>query len=249
VEADVWPWGDELLVGHSRYTVLRGTLHSLYLDPLLKMLEHHNKPSRKWPKDKERGIAGVFANDPKQTLTLLIDFKTDGDQIWRLLNERLQSLREKGYLTHFNGSDVIYRPITVVASGDAPFYLITENSTYRDVFYDAPLGNLTFSATHPVDSIYNPSNSYYASADFRKSIGSLPLSRLSDDQLAILRSHLRTAHELGLKVRYWGNPTWPIGLRNHVWNVLVHEGVDVINTDDLRGATRQDWKSNRWWKW
>ncbi|CAI7576894.1 unnamed protein product [Penicillium palitans] len=256
VEVDVWPWGSDLLVGHSRSTVLRGTLQSLYLDPLLKMLGTHNAPpSRNWPKVTSQEMVGLFAYDPKQTLTLLIDCKTEGDGTWPVLLEQLNPLREKGYLTHFNGSDVVYGPITVVVGGDASFHVIIENSTYRDVFYDAPLGNLTFPAditagyNRPMDSTYNPSNSYYASTDFRKAIGSLSLGRLSDAQLAVLRSQIHTAHELGLKVRYWGTPTWPVGLRNHVWNVLVHEGVDMLNTDDLRGATKQDWKPRYWWQW
>ncbi|CAP74199.1 Altered inheritance of mitochondria protein 6 [Penicillium rubens] len=255
-EVDVWPWGNEILVGHSASTVLRGTLQSLYLDPLLKMLDTHNEPpSRNWPKVMGQEMVGLFSNDPKQSLTLLVDCKTEGGRTWPLLVERLNPFREKGYLTHFNGSDVVYGPITVVASGDAPLHLLLENTTYRDVFYDAPLDNLTFPAEitaddyKSMDSTYNPSNSYYASADFRTAIGSLSLSRLSNVQLAILRSQVRAAHKLGLKVRYWGTPTWPVGLRNHVWHVLVHEGVDVVNTDDLRGATRQDWKPHHWWQW
>lgn len=256
VGVDVWPWGDEVLVGHSRSTVLRGTLQSLYLDPLLEKLDTHNEiASRNWPNVTSKEMVGVFPNEPKQTLVLVIDCKTEGDRIWPLLVEQLNPFREKGYLTHFNGSDVVYGPITVVASGNAPFHMILDNTTYRDVFYDAPLGNLTFPTeitaddTKSVDSTYNPSNSYYASADFREVIGPLSLSRLSDVQLAILRSQVRTAHKLGLKVRYWGTPTWPVGLRNHVWHVLVHEGVDVINTDDLRGATGQYWKPHHWWQW
>ena len=145
VEVDVWPWGNEILVGHSPFTVLQGTLQSLYLDPLLKMLDTHNKPpSHNWPKVMSQGMVGLFSNDQKQSLTLLIDCKTDGDRTWPLLVEQLNPLREKGYLTHFNGSDVVYGPITVVVSGDAPLHLLLENATYRDVFYDAPLGNLTF---------------------------------------------------------------------------------------------------------
>ncbi|KGO76703.1 hypothetical protein PITC_090570 [Penicillium italicum] len=256
VEVDIWPWEHQILVGHSRYTVLRGTLQSLYLDPLLKMLDKYNAPlSRKWPKVTSQEKVGLFPYDPKQTLTLLIDCKPEDDRTWPLLVEQLSPLREKGYLTHFNGSDVIYGPITVVVSGDASFHHILENTTYRDVFYDAPLGNLTFPTettagdNKPLDSTYNPSNSYYASADFRKTIGSLSLGRLSDVQLATLRSQIHAAHELGLKVRYWGTPTWPIGLRNHIWHVLVHEGVDVLNTDDLRGATKQDWKPRHRWQW
>ncbi|KAK4863183.1 hypothetical protein LT330_001961 [Penicillium expansum] len=256
VEVDVWPWENQILVGHSRSTVLRGTLQSLYLDPLLKMLDKSNAPpSRNWPKVTNQEMVGLFPYDPKQTLTLLIDCKPEGDQTWPLLVEQLNPLREKGYLTHFNGSDIIHGPITIVVSGDAPFYQILENATYRDVFYDAPLGNLTFPTeitaddNRQMDSTYNPSNSYYASADFRKAIGSLSLGRLSDVQLATLRSQIHAAHELGLKVRYWGTPTWPIGLRNHVWHTLVHEGVDVLNTDDLRGATKQDWKPRHRWQW
>ena len=144
------------------------------------MLDTHNEPpSRNWPKVMGQEMVGLFSNDPKQSLTLLVDCKTEGGRTWPLLVERLNPFREKGYLTHFNGSDVVYGPITVVASGDAPLHLLLENTTYRDVFYDAPLDNLTFPAEitaddyKSMDSTYNPSNSYYASADFRTAIGSL----------------------------------------------------------------------------
>ena len=34
-----------------------------------------------------------------------------------------------------------------------------------------------------------------------------------------------------------------------MWNVLVEEGVDLLNVDDLRGATQRDWKSWKgWWE-
>jgi hypothetical protein len=108
------------------------------------------------------------------------------------------------------------------------------------------LDNLTLSTTHSTGSTYSLSNSYFASADLRKYIGSLLSSRPSKDQLAALQNQVNAANKQGLKVRYWGNPTWPVGLRNQVWNELLHEGVDVINPDNLRGATRQDWKSARW---
>ncbi|KAJ5774678.1 hypothetical protein N7457_009574 [Penicillium paradoxum] len=252
-EADIWSWKNEILVGHSRYTVFRGTLKSLYLDPLLKMLDAHNAPSHGGSTDGSQKMVGLFSNDPKKTFTLMIDFKTEDDKIWPLLVDQLDPLREKGYLTHFNGYNVTYGPITIVASGDAPFHLMLENTTYRDVFYDAPLGNLTFPAEMAakydnltMDKTYNPYNSYFASADFRKTIGSLPLNRLSDVQLSTIRSQVQAAHQLGLKVRYWGTPTSPVGLRNHIWHVLVHEGVDLINVDDLRGVAKLDWKTRYW---
>jgi hypothetical protein len=59
--------------------------------------------------------------------------------------------------------------------------------------------------------------------------------------MKIIRGQVRGAHRRGLKARYWNLPSWPLGLRNHVWDVLVREGVDVLNVDDLRGVSRIAW--------
>ena len=67
--------------------------------------------------------------------------------------------------------------------------------------------------------------------------------------MATLRRQIQDAHAKGLKARYWDLPFWPISLRNHVWDVLVQEGVDFLNVDDLKGATQKDWTpSKRWWE-
>ena len=266
VEADIWPGEDnELRVGHSRHTLLRGhSLRTLYLNPLEKMLDQHNQPM---PKETNTtihyslearstavdtgDIVGVFANDPTQTLVLLIDFKKeDAEKSWSLLVDQLDPLREKGYLTHFNGQRVINRPLTIVATGDAPFHHILQNTTYRDIFCDAPVDKLTLGSElydQPDGFMFNSENSYYASGDLKKAIGSLTTGRVSPKQRSMLRDQVREAHERGLKVRYWGTPSWPVGFRNYVWRTLIHEGADVLNVDDLYGATRQDWMSHRWW--
>ncbi|KAJ9397100.1 hypothetical protein DTO282F9_6033 [Paecilomyces variotii] len=271
VEADIWLSDNDLLVGHTRFTLHHDhTLRSLYLDPLLDILDKHNTPSSRLQPRRGNGsdLAGVFANDPSQTLVLLLDFKTDGDVLWQHVVDQLDSLRQAGYLTHFNGTAVVQRPITVVATGYAPFHLIVANSTYRDIFLDAPLDKLRFRDPSPFDQPaleqeaqqqqeqeegeyisedYSLSNSYYASVDFRKAIGPLFHNRFSQAQLELLRDQVRAAHTRGLKVRYWGTPTWPRGLRNHIWHILVREGVDLINVDDLREATMQDWRKHRSW--
>ena len=96
---------------------------------------------------------------------------------------------------------------------------------------------------------YNTSNSYYASVSFVDAIGELWSGEFSDHQLDLLRGQIRGAHRRGLKARYWELPFWPIGLRNHVWDVLVKEGVDLLNVDDLKGATRRNWdRHHGWWK-
>lgn len=170
----------------------------------------------------------------------------------------LQPLRESGYLTHTNKNKIIQRPITIVVTGSAPFHRVLSNP-YHDIFYDAPLHDLSgighdaTSSSDPNPSPYTTLNSYYASTNFHRSIGSLLLGGLSGDQIAKIRGQIHQAHERGLKVRYWGTPGWPVALRNYVWRILVGEGVDVLNVDDLRDASKGDWRGGvgfgvgAWW--
>ena len=290
-EADVWLSDEELYVGHSTYALTPNrTLKSLYINPLLDILVKQNPITRFHPK-LDTPPNGVFDTDPSQTLILLIDFKTDGDALVPYVQSQLEPLRRNGYLTHFNGTDVTQGPVTVVASGNAPFGLLTSNTTYRDVFFDAPLDRMadaavTTSASAIVETgpdikfdpdpelteptafshnknrgqghpssvplshySYSHENSYYASASFTSSIGHVWRSHFSPKQLAKIRAQISGAHERGLKVRYWDLPGWPRGLRNYIWHVLIREGVDVLNVDDLVGATRRDWRKGKGWWW
>lgn len=272
VEADIWLVDGELYVGHTTSALTPSrTLRSLYIDPLVDILEKQN-PITQFHKEKDRPLHGVFDTDPSQTLVLLVDFKTDGPATWPYFVSQLSPLRDRGYLTYFNGQEVVKGPITVVATGNAPFDLLTSNSTYRDIFFDAPLDQLADeelqavnandlpvqeiaacerASQEPVQGLsnttagpdsYNPTNSYYASVSFKKSIGFPWRFHLSSRQLDLIRAQIRGAHRRGLKARYWGLPSWPRSLRNHIWSVLVREGVDLLNVDDLRSATRKDWR-------
>jgi len=62
--------------------------------------------------------------------------------------------------------------------------------------------------------------------------------------MKLIRGQIRGAKKAGLKARYWNTPNWPVSLRNHVWHVLVQEGVGMLNADDLEGAAIEDWR--RW---
>ncbi|KAK2794356.1 Altered inheritance of mitochondria protein 6 [Onygenales sp. PD_12] len=323
VEADVWLFDQELYVGHTTSSLTPNrTLTTLYIDPLVEILDMQNPVTRFHPVP-DHPPNGVFDTRPSQTLALLIDFKNNGEEIWPHLLSQLSPLRERGYLTHFNGTDVVERPITVVATGNAPFDLLMANDTYRDVFFDAPLENMLdddesedFAKQSPISppsddfidvqqpeldelnsiptprrvprshrrrkppeasldpparptlhitppppplensisddadptiAIYNPTNSYYASVSFRKSIGFPWRLRLSRRQVDLIRLQVRGAHARGLKVRYWSIPSWPRSLRNYLWTVLVEEGVDILNVDDLKSAARRDWGWRGMW--
>ncbi|KAL5337765.1 PLC-like phosphodiesterase [Aspergillus crustosus] len=274
VEADVWLFDDELYVGHSRSSLTSSrTLKSMYVDPLMKILRRQNPVTHFHPK-RDLPRNGVFDTDPSQTLVLLIDFKTDGEETWNEVVTQLGPLRESGYLTYYNGTDIIEGPITVVGTGNAPFNRIAAKTSHRDIFFDAPLDRLvdtvdriepstllkkrTDNAGQGLSGIskgeiepdtFNTTNSYYASVSFKKAVGIPWMLHLTDRQVQTIRSQIRAAHRQGLKVRYWGAPDWPRSLRNHIWRVLAREGADMLNVDDLVSATRKDWapKFSDWW--
>jgi len=260
VEADVWHFGDMLYVGHNTAALTANrTFQSLYINPLVEILERQNPKTEFY----NGSLHGVFDTDPEQSLTLLVDVKTNGFDTWPVVLEQLEPLRERGWLS-FVENDVIHRrPITVVGTGGAPFDLLTANATYRDAFYDAPLNLMNqdqeaaarvkkssfldaLSFTRPRDSPqgktgtsptddYNPLNSFYASVSFRSSVGPV-WWRLNSDQIQLIRSQIQGAHQRGLKARFWDQPSWPKSLRNHVWDVLIKEQIDLLNVDDLEGV-------------
>ena len=290
VEADVWLSGnDELLVGHTRDSVSSNrTLSSLYLEPLVDILDHANPEqdlNRGSHNSFVRGLNGVFETAPAQSLILLVDFKSNGLNLWPKIVDALQPLRQNNYLTHFSGNEMIQGPITIVVSGKAPIGKVISNPLH-DIFYDAPLDlmsslipsatdaseipdppepaipriTVSHSTPSPLESLnlsspdtYNSTNSYYASISFMKSIGYPVHSTLSHTQLALMRAQIQGAHAQGLKVRYWGIPAWPIGVRNYLWRVMVREGVDYLSVDDVKAVATDNWGPRkggwrkRWW--
>ncbi|KAJ4342537.1 Altered inheritance of mitochondria protein 6 [Ascochyta clinopodiicola] len=282
VEADVWLFNDDLFVGHSTRALTQDrTFRSMYVDPLVKMLDHKNDNTTQLPAANVNSTnkVGVFDTAPAHTLVLLVDFKNDGSRIFPYVSNQLSTLREKGYLTYYDGEKTVRGPITVVATGNTPFDMVVANTTYRDIFFDAPLDRLYVepqgeegqdqtqyddpdtSSPAPIStsgqgtvgttpaSHFDSSNSFYASTNFKSSIGRIWFGRLTHAQRQLIRGQVKGAHDRGLKVRYWNNPVWPVALRNRVWWDLVDLGVDYINGDDLVGMTRFDWSVRRHWSW
>jgi hypothetical protein len=233
VEADVWLRNGDLLVGHNTASLQPNrTFQSLYVNPLVEILTHQNPTT-----DFYAGTTnGVFDMDPNQPLVLLVDIKTDGAQTWPWVMKQLAPLRERGWLSYYEEGEFHQGAITVVGTGNAPFdQIVGGNASYRDAFYDAPLEKLE-------NSGYNSTNSYYASVDFWSAIGLVWWTNgPSEAQLGKIRAHIREAKSRGLVSRYWGLPPWPIHVRNRLWEVLVEEGIGMLNVDDLDAATKEDW--------
>lgn len=259
VEADVWLSDGELYVGHEKTAPTKNrTFESLYVKPLVELLHQMNLYS-----DHSNSTDhGAFDTTPNQSLVLLVDIKTDGRKTFPYVHSQLEALRSKNFLTYWDGDKLHPRAITVVGTGNTPFEMVVEDKNHRDIFFDAPLealrgelqhsnlqgmspsgGQGTTSSEETAVDQFDTSTSYYASTSFQHSVGSIRRGRLSNKQLGIIRQHISSAKERGLKARYWDTPVWPIHLRHYVWTTLVEEGVDVLNVDDLRGATVEDWKT------
>ncbi|KAF2086564.1 hypothetical protein K490DRAFT_44386 [Saccharata proteae CBS 121410] len=242
VEADVWIVDEVTYVGHTDSDLDRsvnGTLEKLYINPLIEILEARNFARTS---ENHRPFNGVFAVEPTQSLTLLIDIKSEGYQTWPLVSKALEPLRQRGWLEYWNGEERVPGPITVVGTGNTPFASVMENDTYRDMFMDAPLDMLESDEDRPGSKEYkfNRSNSHYASTRLSKAVGMVG-PKLSPGQTEILRTQIRQAHERGLLPRYWGTPRWPRGLRDQIWEVLVKENIGLLNVDDLRAVRKGHW--------
>ncbi|KAF5244983.1 hypothetical protein FAUST_2092 [Fusarium austroamericanum] len=222
IEADVWAVQGELYVGHDLGGLSTDrTLSSMYIQPLVELLQSQNLDTN--PNLPPRG---VYGRRPDQTVVLLVDLKSNPNASWPLLLKRLEPLRKKGWLSHIQNGKFISRPITVVGTGETELHLVNEATPFRDVFLDAPLDQLN-------EGLYDDLNSYYTSVSFEKSIGKVGSKGLKPEQQTKLRDQISQAHSRGLKVRYWGMPYWPLHVRNQLREVLIDEGVDVLNADDL----------------
>jgi hypothetical protein len=255
VEADVWflpsklmdsdpNYQDNLYVGHHSYLLTQQkTLHNLYLAPIMDLLDEINQYNKSVVQDFKRG---VFFEDPVRSLYLHIDLKNTPDAIFDILEKKLAPFKEKGYLTVYDSQREEWRsgPLTIVVTGKIPFEQI-EAQVERTMFIDAPL-ELLLRDEMEFSSRFSSTNSIFSSASLKRLTGSGKAlnkhsNELSEGQLNAITTAIQRAHALGLKVRIWDTPSWPISDMHNVWRQLVNVGVDLLNVDDLARATTEQW--------
>ncbi|PSS37557.1 hypothetical protein PHLCEN_2v573 [Hermanssonia centrifuga] len=232
VEADVWLVNGTLFIGHEEGALTPArTFTSLYVEPLLNILNGQN------PKDSftvgQTTPNGVFDTSGGTPLQLLVDVKTDGAQALPFILKDLQPLREAGLLTTFANGVLTQSAVTVVGTGNSPLDLVKELSP-RDYFFDAPLTQLTDPS---LNTTWDPTLSPLASTDYEVAVGWSGIGNISEAQLANITKFVGDAHERGIAARFWDTPGWPINARNSVWTVLINNGADWLNADDLEAAS------------
>jgi len=208
VEADVYLVDGKLLVAHSRLELKpEKTLEKLYLDPLLERVR----------KNTASGFmkTRVFPGGPP--FTLLIDFKTNGSEIYKRLQQVLP--RYKEMLSRVENGTYSKGAVTIVISGDRPREQIAK-STIRYVGIDGRLGDL--GSTEPAHLLPLISDRWTTHFRWRGN-GPMP----AEEKLK-LKKIVEQAHASGRRVRFWATPENPA-----LWQELYDAGVDLINTDKL----------------
>ena len=160
----------------------------------------------------------VYKDGPE--CTLLIDLKSDWHQIYPVLREVLK--RYSDVLTSFEGNKKEEKAITGIISGNRALKMF-EGEEVHYATYD---GNLTeLNSDRPADLIPWISSSWHATFKWSGK-GEIP-----GDEKQKLEEIVAKAHARGRKVRFYGAPD-----TENFWRTMRANGVDLINTDDLKGA-------------
>ena len=209
VEADIFLVGDKLCVAHeSKKVTPERTFQSLYLEPLRQRV-------------KENG--GRVYRDVSRFI-LLIDIKTAAEPTYRRLHEVLAGYQDM--LTTFDAQGRKDKAILVIVSGNRPLKLMRSPSV-RYAGYDGRLADLDSDLS--ADVIPMISDQWVKPFTW-KGEGPMP-----QEERQRLNDIVRRAHAKGRLVRFWLTPDDPSPAREAVWRELLAAGVDLINTDDLKG--------------
>ena len=203
VEADVHLVEGKLLVAHDKEDVDPAkTLAVLYLDPLKKFA---------------KGKKSIFPTG--QTVSLLIDFKTEAQPTYEALRSLLGDYSEM--LTSFESGGIRTNAVTVIISGNRPREILLAEKKRWAAFDGrlADLGkNLPLSFMPLVSDNWNSHFTW-------KGEGPIPPA-----QREKLRSIVAEAHSENRQLRFWATPD-----NAAAWTELRAAGVDLINTDNLSG--------------
>ena len=206
VEADINLVDGQLLVAHS----LAATKPERTLQSL------YLDPLRK--RTAENG-GRVYRDGPP--VWLLIDFKTDPKTTYPVLRHILEQYGD--ILTIWRDGQVQQGAVIAILTGDHPPENLLAAEKVRYAAIDGKLEDLQ--TNPPADLVpwisgqWSRSFSWHGRADF------------PEPQRQKLREIVAKSHEQHRLVRFWGAPD-----NVTTWKELLAAGVDLINTDDLRGA-------------
>lgn len=131
---DIWLHEDELLMGIPGSTPEAVSSLQVQLSSLLPRLGA-SSPGSQTPLKAER-------LDPERTFILMLDAKSHFHELYPHLNSQLAALRQAGYLSHWDGNEIVWRRITIAIHGRGPEFDCS-GYPYADVFWLASEGEIS----------------------------------------------------------------------------------------------------------
>lgn len=205
IEIDVFPFQEKLKVAHiGLFLGAAPEIETLYFRPLENWLKKHER---------------LFLN-PEQRLIFMIDIKQNPTATYALLRQLCK--KYKHLITHYypEKDSTVYGVLDILLSGKKPYQEVF-NDSVRYMLIDGGLGEINH--PHRTEKIVPRVSARYGSLFKWKGRGEMP-----EKELSRLREIVTKAHANGRKVRFWGMPN-----KIAVWKLLLKEGVDWMNVDDL----------------
>jgi glycerophosphoryl diester phosphodiesterase len=205
VEADLHLIDGELYVSHDKPKDLLNTptFENLYIKPLVSRIE------------KNGGSVYPLTNRP---FYLMIDFKTNGEEAYKVLLEKLKPFAK--YFCSVNNGKFKQSAILLFCSGNRPLQSI-QSSSQRFVFLDGLVEELNKNIPATLTPVI--SDNYGARFTWR-GIGEMPAAELEN-----LRKIVKQAHQEGKLFRFWGAPD-----TEQFKRFFLREGIDLVGTDNLK---------------
>jgi len=209
VEADIFLVGDKLCVAHDPNKVSpERTLRLIYLDPLRQRVTANE--------------GHVYRGGSR--FLLFVDIKSAAEPTYQKLHETLAEYRD--ILTTFGPQGRKDGAVLVVVSGNRPLEMM-RSQPVRYAGYDGRLTDLDSDA--PADLIPLISDQWSRHFTWR---GDGPMPPEERQKLIDI---VQRAHAKGRLVRFWATPDLRSAAREAVWRELLSAGVDLLNSDDLKG--------------
>jgi hypothetical protein len=210
MEVDVWWYDSTLVVSHTKVGLSRKPkLDSLYLMPIAAHLK------------KAKGK--MYPPDDSTTLILMVDIKNDPGNTFNKLKEMLMPYKK--YIRQWSGDSVVNKgQIEVLITGKVPRERIMADSV-RMFSID---GNMKDTAAATSVKLVPR-----ISLNWEKYFSWNGAGRMPKEDAKKLQGIIEQVHASGKTLRFWGAPD-NFGL----WKKLMDEGVDWINTDNLKGFTQ-----------
>jgi len=225
VEADVYLVGKELRVAHERAKDWSAvpTFEAAYLTPLSELKARRNN-------------GGIYADGTP--VLLLVDIKTEAAATYARVHEVLAAYQAKSpglFAEYARGADGRYQvkrgAVSVVITGNRPRAAMAAQDL-RYAGYDGRLADLGRGGATPEDSAaFVPLVSENWDVVFTGKAKWEGRGAMPEATRGKLRELLKAAHAEGKMLRFWKLPVDGPA----VWGPLWDEGVDLINTDELKG--------------